>query len=256
MNSVEWAGSSQKSRDDINIERYSRVLRSRFMRLLWTWQWEWCAWSYFYHLKDQCGWLFFDKPGTLWEYFWTKFPEETLRISLKFARTLHHHSLACAEILEKCHWDGKIHPIFRPVKVWKWNFRPYIRRAREGEFINPKDLAESTFLKCVKHLLTYQLRESWFSHSGTANEFDIKRWNITIVRKENIPSLWDMQKALTNKQEKIDRLISILDTASNDGVRVMLFDFGTWIRPDGGHKNSKHYTSITFESHRHATLWK
>lgn len=63
-----------------------------------------------------------------------------------------------------------------------------------------------------------------------------------------------MQKALTNKQENIDRLISILDTASNDGVRVMLFDFGTWIRPDGGHKNSKHYTSITFESHRHTTL--
>jgi hypothetical protein len=209
------------------------------------------VWSYFYHLKDQWGWLFFDKPGILWEYFWTKFPEENLKLSFKLARTLHRHSLACVEVLESCRLDGKIHPIFCPVKVWKGDFRPYIRRERKGDFINPKDVVESTFLKCVKYLLTYQLKESWFSHSWTANEFDIKRWNITIVGKENIPSLWDMQEALTSKQEKIGKLTSILDVASNDGVRVMLFDFGTWIRPDGGHKNSHHYASIVFESHCH-----
>lgn len=66
-----------------------------------------------------------------------------------------------------------------------------------------------------------------------------------------------MQKALTHhkaKQEKIDRLISILDAANNDGVKVMLFDFGTWIRPDGGHKYSEYYArNIVFESHRQGT---
>lgn len=60
-----------------------------------------------------------------------------------------------------------------------------------------------------------------------------------------------MQEALTSKQEKIEKLTSILDAASNDGVRVMLFDFGTWIRPGGGHKNSHHYASIVFESNCH-----
>ena len=175
MNSVEWSESRQKSRDDINIERYSRVLRSRFMRLLWTWKWEWNIWSYFYHLKPQWGWLFFDKPGILWEYFWAKFPEEKLRTSLWSVRIVHHHSVACTEILEKWRLDGKIHPIFRPVKVWKWDFRPYIRRAREGEFITPRDIVESTFLKCLKHLLTHQLRELWFTHGPTTHDLDIKR---------------------------------------------------------------------------------
>lgn len=53
-----------------------------------------------------------------------------------------------------------------------------------------------------------------------------------------------MEKALTDKiskQEKMDRLVNIFTEANDNGVRVMLFDYGTWIRPDGGHKNSQYY---------------
>lgn len=156
-----------------------------------------------------------------------------------YTQKVQSHFLACTRLLESARSDGQLHPIFTPVQMGEKNFRPYLRRQIRGNFLDEDINAEWAFIECIRILLTGQLEGLGFS-SRKIEKFDIKDTNITVINRDLLPSYEDLVSILLqtgqSETERIHKLEELFTGLYFQGVRVMIFDYGTWIRPHGKDK--------------------
>ena len=241
-NNTLLSGECTKERHERVLEKYSRVLRNKTAELVGQGKSEWYGSSYFYKFKPGWGGLFFEKPGVFWKFLGIPFPKYKLRRSMAYVQKIHPHFLACTELLEQARSDGRLHPIFTPVKMGKKNFRPYLRREMKGVFLDEEVDTEWAFVECVRILLAWQLSKIGFS-SRIMENFDIKESNITVINIHQLPVYAELTDILTCTPdceiERITKILELFTRLHDQWVQIMLFDYGTWTRPDGKDKYNR-----------------
>lgn len=177
-----------------------------------------------------------------WGILWYNNPEK--------AKQVHDHYMRCTNILKHAVESTQIHPVFEPVWMHPENSRPYLVRAIPGRTFSDyfstlaaseKTMLKNFFWKFINPYLKEKIRALGFSDEK--EQFDIKPENILLnpILENILSESLDTIKDLTSKNspEREEAFLSLLSHWYGAGAHIYLFDYGTWIKPDGTNRYGK-----------------
>lgn len=155
----------------------------------------------------------------------------------------------CTDVLRAACQQGKIHPIFEPVWMHPENSRPYLVRAIPGDsfgnYIEEKGHSDTMILQnflstFLNPYLKKRLRDLGFTDK--TEQFDLKPDNFlmnpalrSILEEEDTQrKLYNLANQKTSK--RYQDFLALLSQWYEAGAHIYLFDYGTWIKPDGTDK--------------------
>lgn len=220
------------------LKLHETVIDTSRSRVMWEW------------FSDGSGSSVFLTFWKEWWVLWYNNPEK--------AHKIHSHYAYCTDVLNAAKHDNKIKPIFEPVWMHPENSRPYLVRAIPGDTFSNylldidnsprKLLLQNFFWKFINPYLKREISELGFTDDE--RQFDIKPENILINS-----AMWEILKqdktieklkllGSQNWNKRWRELLLLLSEWYNKWARIYLFDYGTWIKPDGmdkyGNKVDKH----------------
>lgn len=151
------------------------------------------------------------------------------------------HYVQMTQLLTAAHEQWWIHPLFHPVPVRDAPQRPYLVReqifGRTLDSTNTSDIAFTYILGKVLSQQLLQLNILPCSTSQTTDKetlFDLRCENFIV---QNIDTDILFPTILNLEGSTDETSIEFLETLHQAGGKVWIFDYGSWLRPDGKKKN-------------------